>query len=342
MNPVNEDSQPPLVSVIVPNYNHARYLPLRLDSIRAQTFQDYELILMDDCSTDGSRSILEAFARSEPRASLIMNESNSGTPFKQWNKGVKQAKGEIVWLAESDDYAHPRFLERMLSALRDRPQVGVAYCESNVVDENDVVLGDTAHVFDGLGNYRDRWEHDFIANGRTECSTFMIQKNMIVNASAAVFRKSVYLKTGGADEFMRLCGDWKLWATMMRRSDVSHVAEPLNYFRTHVQTARHTTSSWRSLLERAQTMRFLSGEVEIAPEILSYLKICLADSYINAWLWRDSSNKIDQAWALQELLAFDPRFRWRWTGRAIQRGIVAAKKQRGRYWAAQWLRQKQS
>src|SRR5437868_456309 len=93
----------PIVSVVVPNYNHARFLRKRIDSVLGQTYQDFELILMDDCSTDESRSIIEEYAR-EARIRIELNEENSGSTFKQWNKGVRLARGEYVWIAESDDY----------------------------------------------------------------------------------------------------------------------------------------------------------------------------------------------------------------------------------------------
>ena len=78
----------PLVSVIVPNYNHEKYLPERLNSILNQTFQDFELILLDDCSTDGSREILKSFKKNSKVTHLEFSVSNSGSPFKQWAKGV--------------------------------------------------------------------------------------------------------------------------------------------------------------------------------------------------------------------------------------------------------------
>src|SRR6516225_7688773 len=102
----------PSVSVIVPNYNHARYLRRRVDSIVDQTYQDFELILLDDCSTDGSREVLQSYA-DDPRVRIEFNDENTGTPFKQWNRGVRMARGRYIWIAESDDYAGPRFLERM-------------------------------------------------------------------------------------------------------------------------------------------------------------------------------------------------------------------------------------
>ncbi len=106
----------PTVSVIVPNYNHARYLRQRIESVLRQTYQDFEVILLDDCSTDDSRSILSSYA-GDPRVRMEFNEVNSGSTFKQWNKGVRLARGEYVWIAESDDYADD-------AAVR---EVGVAY-----------------------------------------------------------------------------------------------------------------------------------------------------------------------------------------------------------------------
>src|SRR5579875_340873 len=119
-----------IVSVIVPNYNHARFLRQRLDTILAQTFPDFELILLDDCSSDGSQQILGEYA-SRPRVShVVFNETNSGSTFKQWNKGVRLAHGEYVWIAESDDYSAPTFVGRMLAVLQSDPAITFAYCRS--------------------------------------------------------------------------------------------------------------------------------------------------------------------------------------------------------------------
>jgi len=106
----------PTVSVVVPNYNHARYLQQRIDSILSQTYQDFELILLDDCSTDHSRDILASY-RENPKVRIEYNDENSGTVFKQWNKGVRMARGRYIWMAESDDFADPRFLARMVPIL---------------------------------------------------------------------------------------------------------------------------------------------------------------------------------------------------------------------------------
>src|SRR6202030_4301096 len=78
----------PAVSVIVPNYNHAPYLRRRIESILQQTYQDFELILLDDSSTDHSREILQSYAE-KPGVKIAFNTMNSGSVFKQWNKGIR-------------------------------------------------------------------------------------------------------------------------------------------------------------------------------------------------------------------------------------------------------------
>src|SRR5215469_3489317 len=104
------------ISIIVPNYNHARFLRQRIDTILAQTFQDFEVILLDDGSTDASRSILREYT-SDPRVQLECNDINSGSTFKQWYKGVRLAHGRYVWIAESDDYADEQLLETLVARL---------------------------------------------------------------------------------------------------------------------------------------------------------------------------------------------------------------------------------
>ena len=105
------------VSIIVPNYNHSRYLHRRLDCILNQTFTDFECILLDDASTDNSVEILEQYVNRDSRFKLFINQVNSGSTFAQWNYGVSLSKGKFIWIAESDDIADNTFLKKMTSFL---------------------------------------------------------------------------------------------------------------------------------------------------------------------------------------------------------------------------------
>src|SRR5687768_4023193 len=106
-----------LVSVIIPNYNHGSYLKQRINSILNQTFQDFEIILLDDCSTDNSVEIIEEYRSHTKITSINYNPINSGSTFLQWKKGIDLAQGEWVWIAESDDWCELDFLEVLIQEL---------------------------------------------------------------------------------------------------------------------------------------------------------------------------------------------------------------------------------
>jgi glycosyltransferase involved in cell wall biosynthesis len=228
----------PTVSVVIPNYNHARYLRQRIESVLGQTYQDFEVILLDDCSTDDSREILSSY-RDNPRVQIGYNDQNSGSVFKQWNKGVRMAHGRYIWTAESDDYADPRFLARMVPILEEQTEVTFAYCRSRRVGENDESLGFADSHFDRLDP--NHWTTDFIVDGIEECRRFFVLSAPVPNASAVIFRKDVYKKVGWAEERYRICGDYKVWAAMALEGKIAYVGEPLNHFRTHGENVRSLT-----------------------------------------------------------------------------------------------------
>jgi glycosyltransferase involved in cell wall biosynthesis len=238
----------PKVSVIVPNYNHARFLRARVESVLLQTFRDFELILLDDCSTDDSQSILLSYA-GNPHVRVEFNTANSGSTFKQWNKGVRLARGEYVWFAESDDYAAPRMLERLVEVLDTNPNAAFAYCRSWQVGADDDLNGFADSSVTDLDAIR--WTADYCAEGKDECRKYFVYRNIVPNASAVLCRKAVYEAVGGADENLRLNGDWKLWASMALTGQVAYVGEPLNFFRNHNDSVRRRDRAHVSAAEES-------------------------------------------------------------------------------------------
>ena len=247
----------PKVSVIIPNYNHAPFLRKRIDSVLQQTFQNFEVILLDDCSTDDSRSILSSYA-DDPRVRIEFNDANSGSTFKQWNKGVRLARGEYIWIAESDDYADPRFLERLVAVLDAKPQVVFVSCRSWRVTADGQVEGYADSRLPHLARYELGAEVD----GREECQNYFVSVNVVCNASSVLFRKTAYGRAGGADETLRFGGDWKSWAAMALTGRVMYLGEPLNYYRVHETTV--TAESNREGLQQAEylhVVRWLLREI---------------------------------------------------------------------------------
>jgi len=228
----------PAVSVVLPNYNHAAYLEERIESILSQEFTDFELILLDDASTDSSRAILDRYARADPRIRAEYNSVNSGSPFRQWNKGVALARAPLIWMAESDDSCDRRLLASNVEMLSSEPEAVLAFHQSLLVDEKGALIRNFNDNYRFVFN-TDRWEKPFVAEGREEIEKYLILHNTVPNASAALFRKSAYLACGGAPVDMRLNGDWLLYVRLLRFGKIAYRPEPYNYFRKHDQTQRH-------------------------------------------------------------------------------------------------------
>ena len=245
----------PTVSVIIPNYNHAPYLAQRIRSVLEQTYQGFELIILDDCSTDDSRTIINNFADQDKRIQTIFNTTNSGSPFVQWNRGVAAARGKYIWIAESDDYADSDLLRTLVEKLAQHPTVSVAYCQSWVVDARGKIIGNMRHWTDTL--HTQHWLQDYRASGDQENRRFLFHKPTIPNTSAVVFRKERYEAIGRADEGMVMCGDWLHWIKMLAGSEVYFVAEPLNYFRRHEATTRTIRTHERVLTRIREEYRIL-------------------------------------------------------------------------------------
>ncbi len=246
-----------MVSVIVPNYNHARYLPQRIESVLNQTYQDFELILLDDCSTDNSRSVIEKYANRD-KVQIHFNTQNTGSPFLQWNKGVQLAQGKYIWIAESDDFAHKTLLETLVAAMEQHTDVGMAYCQSDKVNNEGMIVGDGLPR-DNVNIDYQRWLASYENAGKQEVVNYLIFKNIIPNASALLFRKSVYLQATDVPVGLRLCGDWLTYVKMLETTNIYYHPVKLNSFRVHDKTVR-TKNSWGSisvLQERSEIVQYI-------------------------------------------------------------------------------------
>ena len=242
----------PNVSVIIPNYNHALYLQERLDSVFNQTYQDFEVIILDDCSTDNSREIIEKYANNPKTSHIIFNDVNSGSTFKQWEKGITLAKGNWIWIAESDDYCEPTFLETLLPPIINDPKITFSYCQSYVLypekkqylrsqfcSESEIIEGDA-----------------FLNNELIPC-------NNVYNASMVIFRKSNFYKISKEYTKYIFCGDWVLWAELCKLGDVRKNIRPLNYFRKegNNDVTSKTLKSGLNYIEEANALYYFKSNL---------------------------------------------------------------------------------
>ena len=226
------ENYPIEVSIIIPNYNYARFLQQRIESVLAQTYTDYEIILLDDASTDDSVSILNHYKTNSRVAHLEINSVNTGSPFIQWQKGISLSRGKYIWIAESDDVADSSFLEKAVSILNQYPHASFCFLGSHCIDEKG----------NKLSTDFDRWTSKQLRRpyniGVFDSEDYIKQnlywRNYIYNASGVVFRKQCFEQIKDLSCFsMRYSGDWLFWIEMARQGSVIELYEKLNFFRLH-------------------------------------------------------------------------------------------------------------
>lgn len=214
----------PLVSVIIPNYNHARYLEKRILSVLNQSYNNFEVIILDDKSTDDSIRIIDKYSSNPLVSNVVINSVNSGSTFIQWDRGFLLAKGELIWIAESDDYCEPDLLEKLVSAYKSNDRCVVAYCSSQYVDSEDNELPTVAISAKHISTY----------TGERFIKHKMAYGSAIWNASSAIFDKKVALSLSKEYQTYKACGDRLFWIKMAEKGNVIHLNESLNYFRQHL------------------------------------------------------------------------------------------------------------
>lgn len=219
------------VSVIVPSYNHAQYLEERIESILQQTYTEFELILLDDLSPDHSAEILNKYKNHPKVSHCIINDKNSGSTFYQWNKGMSLAKGELIWIAESDDVADTTFLEKLVTHFIQNPNLVLAYSQSHRMNAQGEVTGSWKDFTDAVDPTL--FANDFEMSGLEYINRFLNRQNTVPNASGVLFKKQTYFDVGGANPSLRFIGDWEIWAKIISQGDLFYTAECLNYFRYH-------------------------------------------------------------------------------------------------------------
>ena len=210
----------PKVSVVTPSYNHAYFLPERVSSILAQTFDDIEWIVIDDCSTDGSGEILKRLTEHDLRVKLFFNDKNMGMAATT-KKAIELSSGKYIYRAESDDICHLRFLERMVEVLDSNPNVGFVFCSSLHTDK-------VGHVW---GGWR-QGKRDYIRSG-VETFRSLVLHNYIPGCNL-VFSRRAHDSAGGfgIGPFKVAC-DWHFCLRVCLYHDVGYIAEPLSYHRSH-------------------------------------------------------------------------------------------------------------
>lgn len=253
----------PRVSFIVPCYNLAHFLGECVNSILSQSFTDFELLIMDDCSPDNTAEVADSF--DDPRVKHVRNERNLGH-LANYNRGISLARGDFVWLISADDYLKSSLvLEKFVNVMDAHPRVGYVFCPSvKASDEGE----------QGVMEYSVLGEHDIIFSGRQFLLNPLISI-CCVPAPAAMVRKECYTKLGLFPLDLPHSGDWYLWCLFAMHFDVAYVAEPMVCRRIH-------GDNMHKLYRDEATDRLYNNILAVPARIMEFAKMQNADEIAQA------------------------------------------------------------
>ncbi len=219
---------PPLVSVCIPAYNNGRTIDAAIRSVLGQTLGDFELVIVDDRSSDGTAAIVRA--HTDPRIRLVENERNLGHEGN-WNKALKEAGGRFVKILPGDDLLYPRCLERQTAAFGDLSSSGVALvcCARDIIDERGRKL--LLRAFPG--------KEGTVPGGEAIRRSVRAGTNLIGEPAAVMMRADLIARTGAFDAANLYVIDLDYWVRLLLHGRLAVIREPLCSFRVS-QTATST------------------------------------------------------------------------------------------------------
>ncbi|MDP2829315.1 MAG: glycosyltransferase [Sulfuricellaceae bacterium] len=258
------------VSVVVPNYNYARYLPTRLGTIMAQTYRPYEILFLDDNSSDDSVAVAEAIlAKSGLPYRIVSNAINRGC-YSQWLSGIEMAKGELVWIAEADDECEPTFLEELVKGFED-PDVVLAYSQSRKIDQDGkVTSGDYLDYTDDLN--KTKWCSSYKRVGLDEIKDTLAIKNTIPNASGVLMRKPDFSLIGDRLLQYKNAGDWFSYVHILASGSIYFTPKVLNSHRVHIGGVTRGGNAVRHMSEIIQVQEHVRAHHELTMDTVEKIE----------------------------------------------------------------------
>ncbi|MFD2036375.1 glycosyltransferase family 2 protein [Belliella marina] len=249
-----------MVSIIVPIYNQQHYIENRLLSIFNQKYQEFEVIILDDFSSDKSWEVIKKYENHSKVTACIRTKVNSKSPFGRWKEGFELSKGELIWIAEGDDISDDKFLMNLVPYFSDE-EVVVAHSRSYVFrgSQNNKTLNGW---WDSLSPFI--WKENFILEGKVLLRNYGRFKCPIVNVSSAIFRKDV-LDDVNVPITYRYAGDWFFWGQLFKKGKVAFFSEPLNYIRIHNKsaTSKSLSNHWIKLIENTKVAKELTESLSL-------------------------------------------------------------------------------
>lgn len=205
----------PAVSVVIPAFNAERTIGETLDSVLAQSLRDFEIVIVNDGSRDGTGALLDSYSARHPDRITVIHQSNTGQAEAR-NNGIFAARGRFIAFNDADDVWAVEKLERQLRFLEANPDIGLCYTEGMTIDEG--------------GREKERFGATSEFTGR--CFETLITRNNIIGSSVMV-RRAVLDDVGPFNPALRACENWELWTRIARKYPLALIDEKLSFYRQH-------------------------------------------------------------------------------------------------------------
>lgn len=300
------------VSVIIPNYNHAGYLEKRIESVLNQTYTNFEVIILDDYSTDNSAAIINRYQQHPKVVNVVYNKINSGSTFKQWEKGVALADADYIWIAESDDYADENFLAYAMEKFNTDKSLGLFFSNYYSINaQGNITISNHTYPREFIEHF----ETGKSMSGKYFCDHYLFFFCMILNASGVVFKKELFSASDKTYTNMKIAGDWRMWVNISYNTNVFFDKQKLNYFRMHEQNVR----SQKARLMGAEAIQNMVYFVKKTPD--KSLQQKLKNNICKTWLYSFYLDKSPRSNAilLKDILTVDIFFPFRLLKRIVNK-----------------------
>lgn len=259
----------PKVTVTMPSYNHEAFIAEAIQSVLNQTFQDFEILIVDDCSTDNSVDIIKSFK--DPRITLIVNSKNKGVCYGH-NLMIKLAKGEYIAVINSDDVWEPFKLEEQVNFLDNNANYGAVFSNVEFIREDGSIF-DSYHGYDWF-NSQNKSRYEWLRS-------FFYLENHLAHPTA-VIRREAHEEVGNYNLLIALSQDYHLWIRLCLKYEIYVLPKKLTKFRildgdrngsaTNIKNVFRFAFESNYILNNFLLIKEFSTLIKIFPEVQDYIK----------------------------------------------------------------------
>ena len=253
------------LTVAIPNYNYAAFMYQRFYSILYQNYKIEELIILDDCSSDNSRIIIDKLVeelKSYIKIKKIYNEKNSGSVFKQWKKALSESSTDYLWIAEADDYSDKKFLSSIMKMVEKDEDISIAYTDTAFISKEGVkILKTIKPEIDIMKT--GHWDKNFINDGKKEIMDYAFLNCTIANVSSVIIKKLDYSECFKELTTYKQVGDYLFYLNAMEKGKIAYYNKPLNYYRLHGNNVTSTTKKQLHLDELKRVHKYIDDKYKL-------------------------------------------------------------------------------